>query len=103
MEENGKSKQAKRDSIKERFDLIPPDVLKEVALVFGNGAEKYGELNWQQSKLEGDKSPINHALKHLINYQAKIEDNESSDLGIHLSHAIVNLMFELWWFRRGNK
>lgn len=88
---------AKRTSIKERYDLIPPTVLKAIAEVFGNGAEKYGDRNWQKSRLSGDKSAINHALRHIINYQTKIPDDESEDLKTHLSHAIVNLIFEYWY------
>ena len=91
------SEEAKRNAINERYDLIPGEVLTAIAVVLGEGAIKYGELNWQKSRLTGNKSPINHALKHIINYQAKIKDDESDDLKVHLSHAIVNLMFEYWW------
>lgn len=80
-----------------RFDLIPPECLIEVSKVFALGAEKYGDRNWQQSRLSGEHSPINHALKHIINYQAGIADEDGDDLKIHLTHAIVNLMFEYWY------
>jgi hypothetical protein len=84
-----------RTKIGMRFDLIPGDVLAEVAKVFAHGAAKYGDNNWRQGRLKGDKCPLNHALKHLAYYQAGIPDDESADPKIHLSHAIVNLMFEL--------
>ena len=88
---------AKRTPIDVRFDLIPPECLIAVAKVFSEGAAKYGDENWKKSRLSGDKSPINHALKHITNYMAGIPDDESEDLKVHLSHAIVNLMFEYWY------
>lgn len=99
LAEKGKSEtqEAKRTPINVRYDLIPPTVLKAVAEVFAHGANKYGDYNWQKSRLSEDKSPINHALKHIVNYQAGIPDDESTDPKTHLSHAIVNLMFEYWY------
>jgi hypothetical protein len=88
---------AKRDKCGVRFDLIPPTVLIEVAKVLAAGAERYGDNNWKESRMDGEHGPVNHALKHLINYSADIPDDDGPDLKIHLSHAIVNLMFEYWY------
>ena len=90
-------KESYRDTISARFDLIPGDVLQMVAEVFGHGAQKYGDSNWKESRLKGADSPINHALKHINLYNAGIPDDESDDPNIHMSHAIVNLMFELYY------
>lgn len=76
-----------------RFDLIPGDVMAEIARVFAEGAEKYGDYNWQKGRMTGDKDPINHALKHVLYYNSGTADG--TDLELHLRHAIVNLMFEL--------
>lgn len=38
----------KYDAGKIRYDLIPPEALGVVANVFGIGAEKYGDRNWEQ-------------------------------------------------------
>ena len=89
--------EAKRFSCGVRLDLIPGEVLIEVSKVFAHGAEKYGDFNWQQSRLDGEKGPINHALKHILNYQAGIADDESDDPKIHLTHAITNLIFEMYY------
>jgi hypothetical protein len=88
-------KEPTRTKIGVRMDLIPGDVLLEIAKVFAHGAEKYGDNNWKQARLTGDKSALNHCLKHLACYQAGIPDDDGDDPNIHLSHAIVNLMFEL--------
>lgn len=89
--------EAKRDGCGVRLDLIPPEVLIAVAKVFAVGAERYGEYNWQQSRLKGEHGPVNHALKHILNYSAGMPDEDGPDLKIHLTHAIVNLMFEYWY------
>lgn len=91
------NKEAKRFSCGVRLDLIPGDVLIEVSKVFAHGAKKYGDCNWQQSRLKGENGPINHALKHILNYQAGIPDDESDDPKIHLTHAITNLIFEMYY------
>ena len=89
------SQEPSRAAIGVRFDLIPGDALIEVAKVFSKGAAVHGDNNWRKARLKGDKGPINHAAKHLANYQAGIPDDDGPDRNIHLSHAIVNLMFEL--------
>lgn len=89
--------EAKRDSCGVRFDLIPGEVLKEVSEVFAQGAMRYGDCNWQSSRLKGEHGPINHALKHINFYNAGIPDDDGPDRKIHLKHAIVNLMFELYY------
>lgn len=35
---------------KARFDLIPPRPLRELAEVYGLGATKYGDRNWEQGR-----------------------------------------------------
>lgn len=97
------TEEAKRNSIDLRFDLIPHEAMIAIAEVLAKGAVKYGEHNWEKSRLSGDKSCINHALKHITYYQGKIPDDESDDLNIHLKHAIVNLIFEYCYNLRGIK
>ena len=91
--------EAKRNKCGVRFDLIPSECLIEVAKVLAIGAERYGDNNWQESRMTGENGPMNHAMKHLINYQAGIPDEDGPELEIHLTHAIVNLMFEFWYVK----
>ena len=86
--------EAKRNKCGVRFDLIPAECLSEVAKVLAIGAERYGDNNWQESRMTGENGPMNHALKHIINYHAGIPDEDGPELELHLTHAIVNLMFE---------
>ena len=89
--------EAYRDECGVRFDLIPPEVLIAIAKVFAKGAKRYGDDNWKKSRLKGEHGPINHALKHIVNYSAGIPDEDGPDLKIHLAHAIVNLCFEYFY------
>ena len=60
---------AKRNPVECRYDLLIPEFLQEMAKLAGIGAKKYGDRNWQQSRLEGDKSPLNHGIDHILRYQ----------------------------------
>ena len=89
-----------RQPTDKRFDLIPGDVMAEIAKVFAAGAAKYGDYNWQKARMFGDMDPINHAVKHIMYYNAGVADDEDPDgvdMEIHLRHAITNLMFELYY------
>lgn len=74
-----------------RFDLIPAVELFEVAKVLSEGAEKYGEYNWQKIPT---RDHINHALSH--NY-AFLAGDTSDD---HITHAICRLLFAAFTSKR---
>lgn len=38
----------KLDDNKPRYDLVPPEPLEELAKLYGIGAAKYGDRNWEQ-------------------------------------------------------
>jgi hypothetical protein len=86
-----------RDECGIRLDLIPPKCLLEVSKVLAEGAKRYGDENWKLARMTGENGPVNHALKHIVSYHAGIPDDDGPDLKIHLTHAIVNLMFEYWY------
>lgn len=88
---------AKRVEIDIRLDLMPAECLLEVSKVFAVGAKNHGEHNWKESRMSGANGPINHSLKHLLSYQAGIPDDEGDDPKIHLTHAITNLLIELYY------
>ena len=90
---------AKRDPITERYDLLDPDFLRCMALIGGFGARKYGDRNWQLSELTGNKSPINHIMKHLVAYQNH-EQYDHPEIGdqywIHLAAIAFNAMMQFY-------
>ena len=72
-----------RDRIEERFDLIPPTALMAVAKAMGEGAEKYGNWNWQGLPME---NLLNHAMRHIVLFMEGDRDED------HLGHAAAGLM-----------
>ena len=74
----------KQSYVKPRFELIPPVVLRQIAITLSEGADKYGEDNW---KLISISDHINHALNHINLYYL---DDKSED---HLNHAACRLLF----------
>ena len=81
-----------------RYDLIPTDVMREVARVFTYGAGKYAERNWER----GQKFSVPDASAARHNAAFKMgERTDAESQCHHLAHAIVNLMFELAYDLRG--
>jgi hypothetical protein len=80
----------KYDHGKPRYDLLPPDVLADVVKIFTDGAEKYGERNWEAGM--SWSRPFAAAMRHLWAFwdRQNIDPESGSP---HLAHAIVNLIF----------
>ena len=68
-----------------RYDLVPTEGLKRLAMTMNEGAAKYGEFTWMLGMPIGET--LNHAIKHIFDYLAgdRTED--------HLAHASANLFF----------
>lgn len=79
--ENG----GKQSYIPVRYDLVPPQALYAAAVTLAQGAEKYGELNWQRISTNDH---LNHAIAHIMVFLSGKHSNEED-----LAHAIVRLMF----------
>ena len=79
-----------------RFDLVPWDALWAVANVFGFGATKYAERNWERGyNWSASKGALD---RHLALFWAGQDTDEESGL-LHLAHvawhALVLLAFQL--------
>lgn len=80
----------KDDAGKLRYDLIPPEVLEELAKVFTFGANKYSSENWKLC--DDDDRYIGALFRHLqAHRQGELFDEESGML--HLSHLLTNAAF----------
>jgi len=81
---------------KPRFDLLPPDVLRELAKVYTMGARKYGHepggaRNWERGMRWGEC--YRAAQSHLNAFWAGEDWNHADEGGRHhLDHAIWNLI-----------
>ena len=74
----------KHDAGKLRFDLIPPDPLKQVAAVYTFGAKEYGPRNWEKG-LEWGRAYA-AVMRHMWAFWAG-EDNDPESGLSHLAHA----------------
>lgn len=72
------------DASEERWDLISPIGLKEVARTCAEGAIKYGAFNWEKGLPVSDL--LNHAIRHIFLFLS----NDKSEP--HLPHAAWNIL-----------
>ena len=83
----------KQSKIPGRYDLLPPIALGEIAVVLGEGAEKYGEWNWLGIST---LSHLNHAIRHLVAY---LHNRNFADL----THAGCRIMFAIHQHREESR
>lgn len=84
----------KYDTDKIRYDLVPPEVIRELAKILTYGANKYAANNWQG--LDDFEARYTAALfRHLEAW--RMGEREDPESGFrHLSHALCNLAFLVW-------
>lgn len=76
---------------KPNFDLIPYEVLKQIANHYTEGARKYGENNWRKASTEEEYKRFKRAaLRHILQWSDGQVDED------HLSACIWNLMSYEW-------
>lgn len=89
----------KYDKGKVRMDLVPLDVVENVAKILTMGAEKYSENSWQE--LPNFWSRYKAAL---LRHLAAIDKGELVDpeSGLpHIDHVLCNAMFLSWGHHHG--
>lgn len=88
----------KHDSGKLRLDLIPPELLLDVAEVLSFGATKYGDRNWERGMYWG--RVFGAAMRHLWAWWSGEDKDPETGLS-HLAHALCCVMFLATYERRG--
>ena len=68
---------------KGRFDLIPTNILFRVAKVYQRGGNKHGDRNWEKGF--PICRAIDSAIRHLLQFQLKMKDED------HAAQAIWNV------------
>lgn len=90
----------KFDSIKSRYDLIPPDALEEVVKNLTFGSFKYDDNNWRKVD-DCERRYFAAAQRHLWQFWgayrvgANAEEFDDEMNLHHIAAAITNLMFVL--------
>lgn len=87
------TKGLKFDTGKERYDLLPPEALHDIAKVLTYGAAKYAPNNW---KLVDDPESRYFAAvqRHLWAWQRGEKLDPETNVS-HLAHAACSIMFLL--------
>lgn len=67
-----------------RYGLITPIGLRRLAETYAEGAQKYGDRNWEKGIPASNL--LNHAIKHINQW---LHGNRDED---HLAHAAWNLL-----------
>lgn len=85
---------AKRDESEMlcRYDLIPPEAMEALAQTLWEGANKYGDRNWEKGITVNNL--LNHSLKHIFKFMARDKSEP------HLEHAMCNLAFAITMIKR---
>lgn len=93
LDENENNIGVKNDKGKLRYDLIPGDVLREIAAVFTYGATEYGDRNWENGIEYGRLFAASQ--RHTWDWMSRIRTQDEKSHLHNLAHAIVNLMMLL--------
>jgi len=96
-DERGGRAGVKHDQGKPRMDLIPPELLTEVAKILTFGADKYDDRNWEKGMEWGR---VYAALqRHLWAWWNK-EDKDEETGESHLAHAACCISFLIAYEKR---
>lgn len=81
---------------KPRMELIPTELIEEVAKVLTFGAEKYDDYNWQKFTPKQRGECVGSLMRHIEAYRKGEKLDPESGLS-HLAHAGCNIAFLLWY------
>ena len=73
----------------ERYDLIPPEPIRLLAVLYGVGAKKYEERNWEKGLPYSNM--YNSLMRHLDSWQ-KREEIDPDTGSLHLVSALWNIV-----------
>lgn len=84
----------KDDKGKLRYDLIPPEIIEELARVYTAGSSKYGDNNWQKVESKRYEAAL---FRHLQDWRKGNKFNvEAGVLLRTMSQVIWNAGALLW-------
>lgn len=93
--------EAKREPVPYLYNSLNWDFIKEMARVATYAAKKYGTAEqYTESRLVGDKSPINHIPEHLRQYVTGEVHDHFHTLEAHLVVIAYNAMMEFYYLRK---
>ncbi len=96
--ENKKEGALRYDAGKAPMHLLPYDALQELAHIYGAGALKYGENNWQKG-MDWSRC-FNSLMRHAAAWHAG-DDNDSESGQAHMLHVAWNALTIFVYASRG--
>lgn len=88
---------ARFDKGKLRMELVPAVAMEALARVFGNGADKYGDFNWQKGLPW--LQPYASCMRHMLAWWEGEDNDQESGLP-HLYHALANVTMLLEYAKK---
>jgi hypothetical protein len=93
---------ARREAVGYNYEGLNWDFLKVLAEIAGYSKDKYGSVEqYTESRLEGEKSPINHIAEHIRMYLAREKHEQFGDLEHQLGAIAYNAMMEFYYLKHG--
>lgn len=90
----------KFDGEKVRYELLPPELLEQTAVVLTYGAKKYADRNWELGM--SWSRPFGALMRHLWAWWNPLTPSIDEETGYsHLSHAACCLAFLVAYEQRG--
>ena len=89
----------KFDEGKAPLGLIPPEVLFDIAKVFGFGAQKYGVNNWRTDSKNTSWIRTYSSIQRHLNAWLSGEDIDPESGQSHLAHAATQIMILMTYQR----
>ncbi len=94
--------EAIRHRVQFEFHSLNWDFIKLMADIAGYAAGKYGSATqYTGSRLEGDRSPVNHMADHIRLYLKREPHDHFNDLDHQLAAIAYNAMMEYYYLHRG--
>ena len=87
VEQDGKGE--RKDDGKPRVDLLPADALMYLGLVYGAGAKKYADRNWERGM--ANKKMLGPLMRHLFKWMLGETHDPETKL-LHLGHVAWNAL-----------
>lgn len=95
-------KVAKRQPVDFQYHRLNWNFIKLMAQIADYAANKYGSVEqYTDSRLEGEKSPLNHIAEHMRQYIAREPHDKFTDIRFHLAAIAYNAMMEMWYLDHG--
>lgn len=86
-------KPGERSVLNEAYDTIPHNALALVAKVFALGNAQGRSTGWSNYPLRGDKSPLNHGIRHA--YEATSLKISTAWAIVKCAQAAANLLMQI--------